>query len=72
MKMSIQVKGKNQYFAAHGRMPRGRGSWAFQIGSKITERNEIFWTQCMTFTDAVKEAKAEAKRLGEFTITVLT
>lgn len=52
-----------QYFWAHGRQPRGRGSWAFQMGPE--DKSEPYWVQgSMTYGEAKRVAAVEAKKRG--------
>lgn len=69
-----------EYERSHGAKPRGRGSWMFvfaatheQLEAKMASPNylEHVWTAkdahgvaSMTYSDAVRIAKAEAKRRG--------
>ena len=63
------------YRWAHGHAPKGRGSWAFAIGSKKQAEDDpskVFWaTPYSLYSDAVKEAKKEAQKRGETTVYVL-
>lgn len=56
------------YRNAHGKEPRGFGSWAFQIGDSKT----TFWCHQATYGDAKKAAKAEARRLNFGHVVVLS
>lgn len=51
---------------SNGGEPKGRGSWAFSFGVKNPDSlsKDIFWTRSMTYTEAKKEATAEAKKRG--------
>ena len=51
-----------QYTNSHGQAPRGRGHWAFRLGTETSK--EIFWAPEDTFNDAKKAAALEAKRQG--------
>lgn len=51
------------YQFAHGRMPRGRGGWAFFMGSRH-DMDTIFWTPSMTYAEAKALAIQEGKRQG--------
>jgi hypothetical protein len=62
------------YLATYGRSPRGRGGWAF-CPSEIYDRKDyvkfIIWSPSMTFGEAKKWFKTEAKRLnlsGDFVV----
>jgi len=59
-----------QYEFAHGKLPRGDGGWAFQIGSKY-DVDKIFFAQGK-FSVAKKIAIAEAKKRGELYVEVLS
>jgi len=52
----------DQYFNAHGKLPRGRGGWAFQF------RVNGHWTDFVfvygTYTQARKEIVRRAKSIG--------
>ncbi len=56
-----------------GRTPRGRGSWAFSIGNLDGYRDatKAFFTDSMTYKEAVKVAKKEAQAKGATIIYVL-
>jgi hypothetical protein len=58
----------DEYELAHGRAPRGRGSWAFYF----EDTPEVpWWTpHSMTFGEARKQARAEAQRRGVTRVTV--
>lgn len=48
------------YEAAHGRKPRGTGSWGFDIAGTV------FWAKPgQPYSQAKREAQAEAGRRGE-------
>lgn len=68
-----------EYRSNHGAQPRGRGSWAFVFsgGGAKTDytSDEIWWAPApLTFGEAVKTAKVEARRRfagsGEHRVTV--
>ena len=64
---NVRVEGKEQYKMANGVYPRGRGTWAFDIGG------DMFWpTPGQKFTDAKTEAQKEAVKRGETSIRILT
>lgn len=48
----------------YGKAPKGRGSWAFSIGNKDGYRDatKAFFTDSMTYREAVKVAKLEAQK----------
>lgn len=52
------------YSVSHGTQPKGRGSWAFgtRRNPDVTNDAECWFSPSMTFTEAKKWAKAEAKR----------
>lgn len=55
---------------SHGRKPRGNGVWGFGFGCRVPTTSEAWFTPvAVTFTEAKRQAKAEAKRRG-FTGTV--
>ena len=58
----------NRYERSHGKKPRGTGQWAFYFTS--TGGEPIFVPKSMSYSDAVKWAKGEAKKAGETTIYV--
>lgn len=58
----------NRYERSHGKKPRGTGQWAFYFTS--TGGEPIFVPKAMSYSDAVKWAKGEAKKAGETTIYV--
>lgn len=64
---SISVE-TNRYERSHGKKPRGTGQWAFYFTS--TGGEPIFVPKSMSYSDAVKWAKGEAKKAGETTIYV--
>jgi len=59
------------YQWTYGRMPRGRGGWAFFMGSR-DDMNTVFWTPSMTYADAKKLAIQEGRRRGVAVIHVGT
>ena len=63
----VEVK-TNRYQRAHGRKPRGFGQWAFYFDDMGGE--PIFVPKAMSYSDAVKWAKAEAKKAGKREIYV--
>lgn len=55
---------------AHGRKPRGTGMWGFGFGRRAPTVSEAWFTPTsVNFTEAKRQARAEAKRRG-FTGTV--
>lgn len=52
------------YEYSHGRKPKGFGSWAFSFDKKDVSHDKMFWAHQMTYGDALKEAKKEAKKRG--------
>ncbi len=53
----------NRYERSHGKKPRGYGRWAFYFDDKGGE--PIFTPKAMSYSDAVKWAKGEAKKAGK-------
>jgi len=53
----------NRYERSHGKKPRGYGQWAFYFDDKGGE--PIFTPKAMSYSDAVKWAKGEAKKAGK-------
>ena len=49
----------SKYVRAHGKKPKGNGMWGFEIKGE-----EVFTPTAMSYADAQKWAKEEAKRLG--------
>jgi hypothetical protein len=49
----------SKYVRAHGKKPKGNGMWGFEIKDQ-----EVFTPTSMSYADAQKWAKEEAKRLG--------
>ena len=49
----------SKYVRAHGKKPKGNGRWGFEIKDQ-----EVFTPTSMSYADAQKWAKEEAKRLG--------
>ncbi|MCK5022663.1 MAG: hypothetical protein KAS04_00680 [Candidatus Aenigmarchaeota archaeon] len=63
----VRVEGKERYKMANGVYPRGRGTWAFDIGG------DTFWPgHGMTYSSAKEEAQKEAVIRGVHVIKVLT
>lgn len=61
------------YYYEYSKEPKGRGCWAFSIGSKEGYRDvsKAFFTDSMTYREAVKVAKEEAQKRGATIIYVL-
>lgn len=61
------------YEIDYGRSPKGRGSWAFSIGNTqgYDDATKAFFTNSMTYKEAVKVAKKEAQKQGAGIIYVL-
>ena len=55
--MKIRVS-TTEYEFSHGRKPRGRGSWAFDLGAIFPKATLWF---CGTYTEALKSATRAAK-----------
>lgn len=53
----------NRYERSHGKKPRGYGQWAFYFDDRGGE--PIFTPKAMSYSDAVKWAKGEAKKAGK-------
>lgn len=53
----------NRYERSHGKKPRGYGQWAFYFDDKGGE--PIFTPKAMSYSDAIKWAKGEAKKAGK-------
>lgn len=57
----------HEYEFAHGRLPRGRGSWAFQMGKAL------WWAQgSHLYSEACRQARVEAQRRGVTFVSVAT
>lgn len=59
--MNVHVN-TNDFEFAHGKQPRGNGSWAFFFARRA-DVNTAFWFNG-SYADAKKAAKEEAKRRG--------
>ena len=57
------VVNTNHYVFAHGKSPRGNGSWAFFMRNGHQEVGDMFWANG-PYSVAKKAAVAEAKRRG--------
>jgi len=49
----------SEYEFSHGRLPRGRGSWAFQLSFEM--RGEYAWSPSMTFAEARRWVVAQVR-----------
>jgi len=58
----------SEYRAAHGKEPRGKGRWMFDLGRENGEWHEFAMNA--NYGTALAAAKAEAKRLGCYKIVV--
>jgi hypothetical protein len=75
-RQAVEVR-TDAYWRSHGRGPRGRGGWLFQMedadGRQIDAQHPI-WDELFaakgTYGEALKAAKAEARRLGARSIIV--
>ena len=61
------------YYYDYNKEPKGRGCWAFSIGSKEACRDvsKASFTDSMTYREAVRVAKEEAQKRGATIIYVL-
>lgn len=59
-----------EYEWAHGRKPRGRGSWAFAPYRDRDELRRAFWDNGL-YADAKRKAKAHFAALGVDDLKVL-
>ena len=59
------VVSTTQFELAHGKKPRGRGSWAFAFDVAVNGEfaEDLFWSQG-TFAEARRAAVVEARRRG--------
>jgi hypothetical protein len=64
---AVEVK-TNRYQRTHGKKPKGFGQWAFYFDDMGGE--PIFVPKAMSYSDAVKWAKGEAKKAGKREIYV--
>lgn len=67
--MAIEIR-TTEYQMSHGQNPRGRGAWAFYFDKKNGPGCEWWAPGSMTYTEALKLAKAEAKQRGAWLIEV--
>jgi len=56
----------SKYVRVHGKQPKGNGQWGFEIKGQ-----EVFTPHSMSYADACKWAKEEAKRLNAITAYTL-
>ena len=63
--MKTQVNTRPYEFA-HGKKPRGFGSWAFTFDNDETP----WWAPTSTYGDAIKAARAEAAKRNARDVTV--
>jgi hypothetical protein len=85
--MAAATVSTNGYIRSHGSAPRGRGCWGFELtadvdyGADVEEIQVEYWAanipgltmgNSMTYGEALKLAKAEAKRIGAYHIEVLS
>ena len=73
---AVEVR-TDAYWRSHGRGPRGRGGWLFQLedaAGRLLDAQHPIWNELYaakgTYGEALKAAKAEARRLGAATIIV--
>ena len=61
------------YEREYEKQPKGRGSWAFSIGGTqgYDDVTKAFFTNSMTYREAVKVAKQEAQKQGAYIVYVL-
>lgn len=61
------------YEREYCKLPKGRGSWAFSIGGTqgYDDVTKAFFTNSMTYREAVKVAKLEAQKKGADVVYVL-
>ena len=68
--MKIQIRTDN-FKSSHGKAPRGRGQWNFQIG-RPSNGGFMFMARCnSTWTEAQKEARQVAEEAGAHFIELL-
>jgi hypothetical protein len=62
----------DSYVRNHGAKPKGRGNWGFGIGTSDPDMNsdDVFFAN-MLFSEAVKAAKAQAKKRGVNAVYVM-
>ncbi len=58
----------NEYCAAHGRPPRGVGSWAFQFG--LGDVEPVFCPGSVTYGEARRWAVSQARERGASVVRV--
>ncbi len=66
--MTIEVKTSGYEFA-HGRRPRGTGTWAFQLGDD--DRPEHTYWHTGSYTDGKRAALRAARWRGKTSVEVL-
>lgn len=61
------------YWYEYNKEPKGRGSWAFSIGSRegYKDVTKAFFTPSMTYKEARKLAQQEAQKRGVTVVYVL-
>jgi hypothetical protein len=63
------------YEFAHGRRPRGYGSWAFSFtgpNPDVLDPTQLFWVHASKYGAAKKVAVALARKCGQTRVWVLT
>ena len=68
---SVDVR-TSSYELSHGKRPRGFGSWAFGLGERDPELEDIFWVHQKHYTPAMYQAVEEARRRGIHEVWVLS
>jgi hypothetical protein len=58
------------YENSHGRKPRGRGVWMFEMIEFTYNAKPTLFQASGTYSEALRLAKKEARNLGTSTITV--
>ncbi len=73
MPLSSILVNTRLYERDYGHTPKGRGSWAFSIGNLdgYLDATKAFFTNSMTYREAVQVAKKEAQKRGADMIYVL-
>lgn len=56
----------SQYINAHGKAPRGTGTWAFDL-LRQGNRSTVFAPRGMSLSEAKRWALDESRRLGDVT-----
>lgn len=62
----------SNYHFTHGRNPRGRGHWAFDIGGEVVWAMDQNRNMTLTYSEAKRAVTPIAKAAGITSITVLT